>query len=54
MSARDKLLELGKPVDFKLYEGEGHGFLKIENVIDSEVRRVEFLAQALENDKSKG
>jgi dipeptidyl aminopeptidase/acylaminoacyl peptidase len=53
-NARDKLLELGKQVDFKLYEGEGHGFLKIENVIDSEVRRVEFLAQALENDKSKG
>jgi dipeptidyl aminopeptidase/acylaminoacyl peptidase len=36
-------------VDFHLYEGEGHAFLKIENVVDSEVRRVEFLARALED-----
>ena len=46
--ARDKLLELGKAVDFQLYLGEGHAFLKIENVVDAEVRRVEFLAKALE------
>ncbi|MFZ5822043.1 MAG: alpha/beta fold hydrolase [Chloroflexota bacterium] len=49
IETRDKLLELGKEVDFHLYEGEGHGFLKIENVLDSEGRRVEFLAQILEN-----
>ena len=49
IETRDKLIELGKEVDFHLYEGEGHGFLKIENVVDSEVRRVEFLARALEN-----
>jgi len=48
IETRDKLIELGKQVDFHLYEGEGHGFLKIENVVDSEVRRVEFLAQVLE------
>jgi dipeptidyl aminopeptidase/acylaminoacyl peptidase len=48
METRDKLIELGKQVDFHLYKGEGHSFLKIENVVDSEVRRVEFLACILE------
>ncbi len=48
IQTRDKLLELGKQVEFHLYRGEGHGFLKIENVLDSEVRRVEFLARILE------
>jgi len=48
METRDKLIELGKEVDFRLYEGEGHAFLKIENVVDSEVQRVEFLARILE------
>lgn len=46
--ARDKLLELGCQADFKMYENEGHRFLKIENVLDSEVRRVAFLARLLE------
>ena len=46
--ARDKLLELGRQVDFKMYEDEGHSFLKLENVLDSEVRRVDFLARVLE------
>ena len=48
IAARDKLVELGKPVELILYEGEGHGFLKIETVLDSERKRVEFLARALE------
>jgi len=48
MQTRDKLIELGKQVDFRLYAGEGHSFLKIENVVDSETRRVEFLASAME------
>jgi dipeptidyl aminopeptidase/acylaminoacyl peptidase len=48
VQARDKLLELGCEVDFALYEGEGHVFLKIENVVDAELRRVDFLAKALE------
>ncbi|HZD56551.1 MAG TPA: S9 family peptidase [Anaerolineales bacterium] len=47
--ARKALLELGKQVDFALYEDEGHSFLKIENVIDAEMRRVSFLAKALES-----
>ena len=46
---RDKLLELGKSVDFLLYEDEGHAFLKIENVLDAETKRVEFLVKELEN-----
>jgi dipeptidyl aminopeptidase/acylaminoacyl peptidase len=48
IEARDKLLLLGKEVDFTLYKDEGHSFLKIENVIDSEVRRLDFLVKALE------
>lgn len=47
LDARDKLVALGKDVDSLLYEEEGHSFLKIENVIDSEVRRVEFLSSVL-------
>lgn len=46
--AHQKLQSLGIPSELLLYEGEGHGFLKIENVIDSDVRRVEFLAKILE------
>jgi dipeptidyl aminopeptidase/acylaminoacyl peptidase len=48
MEARDKLIELGKEVEFLLYKDEGHSFLKIENVIDAEVKRVTFLARVLE------
>ena len=46
--ARDKLLELGKEVDFHLFRDEGHVFLKTENLINAEVRRVNFLAKVLE------
>ena len=48
IDTRDKLVELGKSVEFLLYEDEGHAFLKIENIIDSETKRVEFLGKALE------
>ncbi len=48
IDARDKLVELGKEVELLLYKDEGHSFLDVENVIDSEVKRVEFLAKALE------
>ncbi len=54
IDARDKLLELGRQVDFKMYEGEGHAFLKIENVIDSEMRRVEFIARCIEKETIPG
>lgn len=50
IEARDKLLALGKQVDFVLYEDEGHSFLKIENVVDHELRRVAFLAHIFTND----
>ena len=36
-----------------MYEDEGHSFLKIENVIDSEVRRMEFLAKVLEKEVNR-
>jgi dipeptidyl aminopeptidase/acylaminoacyl peptidase len=48
LDARDKLEELGKEVHLLMYEDEGHSFLKIENVIDAEVKRVKFLANALD------
>jgi dipeptidyl aminopeptidase/acylaminoacyl peptidase len=47
IAAHERLLDLDKHVDFRLYEGEGHSFLKIENLIDAELRRVEFLAKWL-------
>jgi dipeptidyl aminopeptidase/acylaminoacyl peptidase len=48
IEARNRLLELGKEVELLLYEDEGHSFLKIENVIDAEVRRAEFLEKVFE------
>ncbi|MBI5825007.1 MAG: S9 family peptidase [Chloroflexi bacterium] len=48
IDARDKLVELGREVELLLYKDEGHSFLEIENVIDSEVKRMEFLTKALE------
>ncbi|MCC7118569.1 MAG: S9 family peptidase [Anaerolineales bacterium] len=47
LDARDKLIELGKEVELLLYADEGHSFLKMENIIDSETRRVEFLNKVL-------
>ncbi len=47
LEARDKLIQLGKEVEFLLYKGEGHSFLNINNVIDSETKRVEFLEKVL-------
>ena len=47
LEARDKLVSLGKDVELLLYEDEGHEFLKIENVLDAESRRVEFLVRYL-------
>ena len=47
IEARDKLVELGKEVELLLYEDEGHSFLKIENILDSELKRLEFLAKVL-------
>jgi len=48
IETHDKLLELGKDAELLLYEDEGHTFLKIENVIESEKKRVDFLAGELE------
>jgi dipeptidyl aminopeptidase/acylaminoacyl peptidase len=49
IDARDKLIEFGKEVELLLYEDEGHSFLKMENIIDSEVKRVEFLEKCLKD-----
>jgi dipeptidyl aminopeptidase/acylaminoacyl peptidase len=45
MDARDKLVALGNEVELLLYEDEGHEFLKIENVLDAESKRVEFIVR---------
>ncbi|MBN8655036.1 MAG: S9 family peptidase [Anaerolineae bacterium] len=47
--AYDELKKLGKEVELHLYEDEGHSFLKIENVVDAEVKRLEFLAKVLDD-----
>jgi len=49
IQARDKLVELGKECNLVLYPDEGHGFLKIENVVDAKKRRVAFLAGILDS-----
>ena len=46
--AHDALVAQGKICDLVLYPDEGHSFLKIENVIDAEKRRIAFLAEVLE------
>jgi len=52
IDARDRLIELGKDVELLLYEDEGHAFLNMDNLIESETKRVEFLAQFLEREGS--
>jgi dipeptidyl aminopeptidase/acylaminoacyl peptidase len=52
-AAYEALLELGKDVDCVIYPDEGHTFLKIENVVDHELRRVDFLQRVL-NNKDQG
>ena len=47
LDAKNKLVELGKEVELHLYEGEGHSFLRIENVMDAEAKRLEFLERIL-------
>lgn len=51
VDTHEKLQKLGKQSELLLYEDEGHAFLKIENVIDAEVKRVEFLEKVLEKGK---
>ncbi len=53
IDARNKLVELGKDVELLLYEGEGHAFYKIENIMDAEVRRVAFLEKILTGDREQ-
>ncbi len=48
VEAHKALQSLGKSVELVVYEDEGHAFLKLENVLDSELRRVAFLAKYLE------
>jgi len=52
IEARDRLQELGKQVEFILYRGEGHAFLNTDNLVDAEVKRIEFLARYLEDEST--
>jgi len=47
MQARDALQKLGRPIDFVVYEDEGHGFRKTENRVSALKRRADFLEQHL-------
>jgi dipeptidyl aminopeptidase/acylaminoacyl peptidase len=49
VEAKAKLDRMGKEAELIIYEDEGHAFLKIENIVDSETRRVDFLAKYLED-----
>jgi dipeptidyl aminopeptidase/acylaminoacyl peptidase len=48
VEAQLALQHMGKEVDLVIYEDEGHIFLKMENILDSELRRISFLAKYLE------
>lgn len=48
IDAHEKLQKLGKQSELLLYQGEGHAFLKIENVVEAEVKRMEFLEKVLQ------
>ncbi len=39
---------MGKEVELIIYEEEGHAFLKRENILDAEQRRLNFLSRYLE------
>ncbi len=49
IKAAEELREMGKVVDFVLYKDEGHIFLNMNNILDSENRRIAFLAKFLED-----
>ncbi|MGZ6347123.1 MAG: S9 family peptidase [Anaerolineales bacterium] len=48
IEAHEALKNLGKEAELVVYEDEGHAFLKLENILDSEQRRMAFLAKYLE------
>ena len=48
VEAYETLTRLGKEVDLVIYEDEGHTFLKLENLLDAEQRRMVFLAKYLD------
>ena len=48
LEAETALQKMGKEVELIMYEDEGHAFLKMENLLDSEIRRLAFLAKHLE------
>jgi dipeptidyl aminopeptidase/acylaminoacyl peptidase len=50
IKAYDALQSMGKAVELLVFEDEGHAFLKLENVLDSEQRRMAFLVKYLEPD----
>jgi dipeptidyl aminopeptidase/acylaminoacyl peptidase len=50
VAAYEELRKMNKTADLVIYEDEGHAFLKRENILDSELRRLAFLAQYLEKE----
>ena len=49
-SAVKRLKSLGKEVDFKFYDGEGHWFRKLENSVDADSRAFLFIMEHLSVD----
>jgi dipeptidyl aminopeptidase/acylaminoacyl peptidase len=50
IQAYEALKKMGKEAELAIYEDEGHAFLKMENILDSEKKRIIFLSRYLEAD----
>jgi dipeptidyl aminopeptidase/acylaminoacyl peptidase len=53
IQACNRLRELRRHCELVLYPDEGHSFLKQENRLDAEARRIEFLSQVLCRDRAE-
>lgn len=50
----DKLDEEDKMFEFQRYEGEGHGFRRVENIVDSRKRLADLFGKYLQTDPDDG
>ncbi len=48
VAAYEKLRALGLDAELWLYENEGHAFINVDNMVDAETKRVNFIARILE------
>ena len=48
VAAYEKLRALGREAELWLYENEGHAFINVDNMVDAETKRMNFMARVLE------